>query len=188
MNRNKIVAIAVVVVVIVAVAACIIFVRMYKPRPWYDRPVTYPATMPQSIRSDLANKIAASITAINQNSNDFNDYYDLGIDYKALGDYEGARLLWEYGAKIRPDDFLPRLALGGLYGYFLRDQLKAEFYYKDAIAKDPKQPFSYFQFASYYLDIIQDKTKALAVVNQGLAAIPGNTDLLALKKSITISH
>lgn len=74
---------------------------------------------------------------LQENPDSFNDWLYLGVLKKGVGDYEGARDVWLYGAEIRPKSSTPFANLADLYAYFLNEPAKAEEALKKAIANDP---------------------------------------------------
>lgn len=184
LNRNKIITIGIAVIVIVLGAYLFSRSNLESGMPDFERRIVFPEHIPDSVRVELKTNIETAVSNIKNNPDDFNSWYDLGLYYKAINDIEGARLMWEYGAKIRPDAYLPRLALADLYGFYIRDEGKAKFYFNDAIEKDPKQIGIYFQATTYYRDVLKDVSGALRVVKKGLEENPNDPDLLALKQSL----
>ena len=184
MNKRSTVIAVVALVVVIVIFAFVQSRESADPARFYDRSVTAPESMPEEIRENMLAQIKANIARIDANAEDFNAWYDLGVYYKGVNDYEGARLVWEHAAQIRSDSYAPRVALGDLYGFYLHDKEKAEYYYREAIKADPKQGFSYFQFAVYYRDILNDREKALQIANEGLLAIPADKDLRELRDSL----
>jgi tetratricopeptide (TPR) repeat protein len=119
-----------------------------------------------------------------QTQKDVNALIDLGSHKKAEGDYAGAVEAWVKASKLSPTDYVSLANLGNIYAYYIRDNFKAVDYYTQAIAKGKTVVYLYVQFAEVYLEVIQDKAKALDIVNQGLVNIPNDPTLLQFKESL----
>ena len=121
---------------------------------------------------------------LKKDPSDFSAWLNLAIYQKMAGDYEGAVLSWQYASKIAPTDYIALGNLGNLYAYFLKDNVKSEMYYKEAISRAPMQAYLYEQLGEVYRDILKDKIKALAITELGLSKIPGDQNLIQLKASL----
>ncbi|MFA6078089.1 MAG: hypothetical protein WC724_03700 [Candidatus Paceibacterota bacterium] len=129
-------------------------------------------------------KIMEISSALKKNSNDIASWIDLGSWRKAIGDYEGARLAWEYVTKVRPTDSVANGNLGDLYAYYLKDNKKAETYFLQAIKNEPSSIFLYFKIAEFYRDVVKDTQKAKDIVEQGIAKNPDSQELKDLLSSL----
>ena len=154
--------------------------------PDLNRPVTSPSSVSVSIDALVlaTQKILALQAQLKKTPTDFNSWLDLGMYQKMAGDYDGAVLSWQYASKIIPSSPTPLGNLGNLYAYFIKDNVKAEMYYKEALAQDPSQEYLYTQLAEFYRDILKDFTKAGAIVSAGLARIPNDPNLLQIRDSL----
>lgn len=155
------------------------------PAPSLDRPIVYPADMPAQIKEDNQNKISQIIKNLKANQDSFNDWIDLGLYRKLLGDYEGARQAWEYGSILRPQSPAPFSNLGILYGYYIKDAPKAEKSFLKAVENDPKGINLYFQTYDFYKDVMKDLTKAKAIIETGLKNNPADKDLESMLKELS---
>jgi hypothetical protein len=132
-------------------------------------------------------KILELQALLKKNPADFSAWLDLGIYQKIAGDYAGAVITWTYASKLAPTDYISLGNLGNLYAYFIKDNTKAEMYYKQAISKGSTQAILYVQLAEVYRDIFHDNGKALTIIEQGLKQIPNDANLLRLKASLSTS-
>jgi tetratricopeptide (TPR) repeat protein len=121
---------------------------------------------------------------LKKDPSDFPAWLDLGMYQKMAGDYQGTVISWTYAGRLAPTDYISQGNLGNLYAYFLKDNAKAEMYYKKAIANNGVQAYLYVQLAEVYRDLFKDSAKALAIVNQGLVKIPNNGSLLEVKATL----
>ncbi|MBI4130668.1 hypothetical protein HY468_05095 [Candidatus Roizmanbacteria bacterium] len=145
--------------------------------PSLDRPVNIPESTPPTIKEEITAKIKELSEILKQDSNLFNEWLSLGLLRKNSEDYEGARQAWEYASAIRPKNSVSFSNLGALYGYYLQNLDLAEKNYLKAIENDPKYPYFYLQTADFYLEVRKDKEKAMAILQKGLEAVPGDESL-----------
>jgi tetratricopeptide (TPR) repeat protein len=89
-------------------------------------------------------------SALQKNPDEFAAWLYLGVIKKGVGDYEGARDVFLYAAKIRPQSSTPFANLADLYAYFLNEPEKAEVAIKTAIANDPNDYSFYVALADIY--------------------------------------
>lgn len=157
-----------------------------KPIPNLDRQVivSLGAVITPEATASATPKIKSLQAELKKNQANFSAWIDLGIYQKEAGDYEGASISWNYASKLAPSDFISLGNLGNLYAYFIKDNAKAESYYKQAISKGPTQANLYIQLAEVYVNFFNDKAKALAIINQGLSKIPNDPNLLQIKASL----
>ena len=94
------------------------------------------------------------------------------------GDYAGTRDAYEYLNVIAPSDALPFVNLAGLYGYYLKQPARAIPKYEAAIRLDAMNPAYYLDFANFYREVAQDLPAAERVLEQGLAKIPTDVNLM----------
>jgi len=154
--------------------------------PDLNRPVTVPDSTPAHIKEEMAQEIMRLITLLKQDANLFNEWLDLGLLWKEIRDYEGARDAWEYAGAIRPKNSVSFANLGVLYGYYLTNPVLAEKNYLKALENDPKLPYLYTQVADFYLEVMKNTEKAKSILEKGLQEIPGDEALKAALKNIDI--
>lgn len=145
--------------------------------PSLDRPIVYPDNMDPKIKEDTSIKIAKILGGLRANSDSFNDWIDLGLYRKILGDYEGAGEVWEYASTIRPKSTSAFSNLGVLYGYYLNSPVLAEKNFLRAIGNDPTYLNTYFQVYDFYKDVMKDSSKARAIIEAGLKSSPNSKEL-----------
>lgn len=158
-----------------------------QPIPDLNRPVTNPGSDRVSSEAIvLATKKILELQAqLKKNPDDLSAWLNLGIYQKMAGDYQGASISWQYAGRLVPASHIPFGNLGNLYAYFLKDNAKAEMYYKQAISKGPAQAYLYIQLAEVYINLIPNKlSDAKAVIDQGLKQVPNDPNLLQMKESL----
>lgn len=98
----------------------------------------------------------------------------LGIAYikKLFSNYIGTRDAWEYAKIVSPDSPTAYFNLGELYGYELKDPMKAEENYKSALRLNPYN-FDYYRgLANFYEDVLKTPEKAETILLSALDKIP----------------
>lgn len=157
-----------------------------QPIPDLDRPITISSNAMVTAQATTASTpvIKSLQASLKKNPADFNSWIGLGMSQKEAGDFEGAVISWTYASKLAPNDHISLGNLGNLYAYFIKDNAKAEMYYKQAIAKAPMQVNLYTQLAEVYVNFFGDKAKALAIIEQGLKQLPKDPNLLQVKASL----
>lgn len=152
--------------------------------PNLDKEIVFDGGMTEEVKSILFEKIKTTIVKLKADNKYVDGWIDLGLYRKAIGDYDGAREVWEYAVSISPSNGLPNRNLGDLYGYYLQDAQKAEENFLKAIKKDPEQIEYYFKIVEFYRDIVKDTTRARKVVEKGILLNPNSEELKALLKTL----
>ncbi len=98
------------------------------------------------------------------------DWLNLGIWRKNLGDYEGAEEAWKFVTFIRLNDPVAFNNLGDLYSQYLIDFSKAEKNYLKAIAIAPSQAFFYVKMHEFYRYFVKKPDLALNILEKGVKA------------------
>ena len=132
--------------------------------PDLHRPVIFSLGESVEIQEKIRSKINALIALLQKNPNSFENWNMLALYRNTIGDYEGAEFIWEYLNKTYPGNAISAGNLGFLYGYHLKDPLKAELNYLVAIKSDPSW-VRYVQLFEFYRDVSRDKVKATALLD-----------------------
>lgn len=158
------------------------------PVPDLDREIKIVDNMSKDASIIVADKIKSISDQLKKDSDNLENWLILGIYRKMINDYEGARLAWEYAGAIRPQSGIPFNNLGDLYAYYLKDALKAEKYFLQAIRSEPNNIYFYFKITDFYRDfknVFNDNTKARAILEQGIANNPNtSSDLKKLLQTL----
>jgi len=124
-------------------------------------------------------KIEQISNQLKADANKISLWMELALLRKSIGDYEGARQVWEYVVSISPDYIVPLINLGNLYQFNLNNYLKAEEYMKKVIQKDGAAVDSYYRlYLLYALSYKEKIAEAPKVLLQGLSANPKSIDLM----------
>ncbi len=154
--------------------------------PDLNRPITVQSSA--SLSADAQALMREQITTIEadlkKDPSVLNDWLQLGVDRKIIGDYQGAVLDWNFAGRLTPSDGVSFENLANLYGYYLKDNTKAEANYAQAIKVAPDQTFNYFNAVAFYRDVENNLVKARTIAQQGVSANPSSQELKDLLKSL----
>ncbi len=149
--------------------------------PKLERSISFPASFPEEAQDIIRNKIVTLRQNLKKDSTLVNDWLDLGIQYKTIGDYEGAKEVWEYSSLLSPSNFVSFYNLGDLYHFYLKDYQASEKNYLQVIANKPDYVNSYRAlYDLYHLSYKEKSTLAPTILLKGLDVNKGNVDLLIL--------
>jgi tetratricopeptide (TPR) repeat protein len=135
-----------------------------------NRVVKFPPSFPVEAQQTWRNNLTQIQEGLKKSSRSYDLWLDLGIQWKMIGDYEGARLAWEYAARIQPESFLAFGNLGFLYGFYLHDNVKAEANYRKALANAPQELYLYEQLFDFYHLVLKDPARARSLAAEGKRA------------------
>ncbi len=143
--------------------------------PLLTRPVQYSAGLSLEVKNMLIDKIAKLRASLAKNYGDYGAWMNLALQYKAAGDHDAAREVWEYISRMYPARSTALHNLGDYYYHQLNDYAKAENYYRQAIQADPSQAIDYTSLFELYRDSYKQSTTAAAdALKEGIAHISGN--------------
>ena len=155
-----------------------------KPIPDLDREIVFTDDYPEDMQQVMIENIEKASQELKDDPTFFGNWLYLGLDRKAINDYEGARLAWEYAKLINPNNFVVRGNLGDLYAYYLKDNEKAEENYLKALELGSGQIYLYYKTAEFYQLFLKDNQKAVGIVQMGLQLNPNSQELQSLLTSI----
>lgn len=149
------------------------------PMPDLNRPLTFSADFPAEARPMVEQKVKELTDLINADpQGSIAPWLDLAIEYKMIGDYEGAEHVWAYLVDAYPGDAVAAHNLGNLYHLFMKDYPKAEEYYKVAIQRAPTHAIHYIGLHELYkYSYKQDTSAAADTLKEALQKVPGDADL-----------
>ena len=139
---------------------------------------------------DNAKKIAVAkiqdlSSQLKKDSDNLENWLVLGVYRKIIGDYEGAREVWEYASAIRPQNSISFNNLGELYAYYLKDNKKAGRKLRQSDRKRPVGHLHLPQSFDFYRYVAKDPVKARAILEKGIAANPStSSDLKNLLENV----
>ena len=153
--------------------------------PDYKKPLTFQADVSADVRAVFQHQFDLTIQALDKDKSSFAAWVNLSTLRKGTGDYKGSETILIYVSKLYPKSTVPTDNLGSLYLDFIKDYPKAESNFKASIGNDPHDINAYEQLTSLYTTYgYKDKATARALLQQGLAANPGNQTLLDLQTQL----
>ncbi|MEN9413119.1 MAG: hypothetical protein RLZZ342_206 [Candidatus Parcubacteria bacterium] len=147
------------------------------PAPDFKKPLV--CTAGTDVCASLQTKYSQTQTALTKDSSDFWSWIDLGTLRKAAGDYTGAATVWEFVSKQYPSNPTSFANLGDLYANYLKDTVKAEKNYLASIKNYTENANAYRALFEMY-SAQKATTKAIAILEKGIAANPKMIDLRVL--------
>ncbi len=145
--------------------------------PNLDREIIVTASLDEETKSRAIKSIKEIVAQLKQDYDRREDWLNLGIWRKTIGDYEGARQVWEFVALIRPTDAVPLHNLGDLYAQYLSNFSLAEKYYLAAIAKEPTTAFFYMKLHEFYRYFVKKPDLAENILVKGIKATNNDPSL-----------
>lgn len=147
--------------------------------PDIDRPLVFDSTIPKSAQKQIGDKIENLKKTIKDEPTRIDYWLDLGVQWNIIGDYEGAKIAWEYAVSMNPQDSTIFSNLGKLYHLYLNDFPKSEKNLLKAIENSPNTIAHYHDLHELYRYSYKQDTKlAVEVLLEGLAENPNNVDIL----------
>lgn len=148
------------------------------PAPTLVRSTDFVDTLSPEAKKITISHLESAIATIKKDPKDVMGWIDLGLQRKALGDYEGARDVWEYTKALDPNNIVPWNNLGDLYHFYLKDYKKSEENWKKTITLKPDYMQGYRGLYELYLYSMKEKSGEIPVIlKQGIAKNPEATDL-----------
>lgn len=127
-------------------------------------------------QSPLKEQAALKIQELQQNLKKdpsvFMDWIELGLTFSSVGDYKAAIPAYEYAAALRPKSSLPLANMGFVYGWHLKEPLKAEAAYTKALEISPGEWYINQQLFELYRDVMGDHKKARFFAETQMKTVP----------------
>jgi len=146
-----------------------------------DRDVVISIEMTDERKEKLLGDVAQVKSDLEANSDNLQNWIQLGLLFKAGGDYEGARNIWEHASVIRPSNSISFHNLGDINHYYLKNFEEAEKNYLKAIDNAPSQLFTYNNLYELYKFSYEGKmNKAEKILLRGINSNPMDPYLMIL--------
>lgn len=149
-----------------------------------DKSIVQPKNAVPEMFKKTETSIKGFIAKLREKPGDFGGWLDLGTYRKMIEDYIGAKEAWENAAILAPKNALPLSNIGSLYGYYLKNNVKAEEYYLASIRVEPSSGFWYYQAFNFYREVMNDPIKAKNIIEEGLKNNPYDEDLKTILNSL----
>lgn len=143
--------------------------------PDLNKPVVITASLSEENQTFARSEIANLVAVLKKDSDAYNEWMSLALYRKMIGDYDGAREIWEYTAVIRPNEAVSFHNLGNLYATELRDNVKAESYFLKAIDRGTALGYVYYAAYEFYRYYKKDLPAAKKILDRGIAALDSET-------------
>ncbi len=141
-----------------------------KQMPDLDREIIIKEKLSEESENRAITEIKTISGKLKKDYDNREDWLNLGIWRKTIGDYEGAREAWEFVTLIRPNDPVAFHNLGDLYAQYIIDFSKAENNYLAAIARAPETTFYYVKLYEFYRYFVRKPDSAENILIQGIKA------------------
>lgn len=159
-----------------------------KPKypPYTGRDPKEVRPVPEEVKlftEDQKKKIYAEVEnygdAVKKDPDFFNGWVQGGLLKKVIGDFEGARDMWEYAGIIRPQNSTSFANMGELYWRYLPNFPKSELNFRTAIKNKPVEFSAYVSLSDlYFYSYAAKASLADDVLLEGLAANPREINLM----------
>jgi len=144
------------------------------PAPSLDRELVFPETFPADARVVLEQNTKTVKDNLRETPTDYSSWLDLAIQYKTVGDHEGAEEVWVYLTKAAPTLSVAYHNLGNMYHLDLKEFEKAEENYKKAIELAPNEIIHWFGLHELYrYSYKTDSSLAVKVLEDALDQFKG---------------
>ena len=152
--------------------------------PDLNRPIEFLVELPVELQNIYRTRIEKLTADLVLDSSAVGNWIDLGIQRKGIGDYEGAREIWEYINGVSPLNNVSFFNLGDLYHFYLKDFEKAEQNF--LISKQNSLTYSFVYrglHELYKYSYKQDTSSAVDILLEGLENTNNDPDLMVLLAS-----
>ena len=149
--------------------------------PSLERPIVIPDVFDAETGKIIRERMEASISVLQNDQQNLNQWLSLAMNRKIIHDYEGAKEIWEFVAIVTPSNAISFGNLGELYHLYLKDYVRSEVNYKKALELEPEN-ISYYRglFELYKYSYRQNTNTAADILIKGLEEIPEHVELLVL--------
>lgn len=104
--------------------------------------------------------------ALKYNPGDYDLYYNMGIAYTRLNDFQNAKICYEKAANLNHELYAAKYNLGQI-ALIYRDIEAAEKYFTECLYSDELEPNAYFELSKIYM-LKGEREKAISFVNKAI--------------------
>ena len=151
------------------------------PAPSLDRPVNFPADFSPDAQRLFVDTMAKTKATLEEEPRNVSAWLDLAIQYRMVGDHEGALEIWEYISALYPQEGISLHNIAEYYFHTTKDYAAAESYYLRSISVAPSLSQNYFDLADMYQYVYKQGTSAAVdILKKGIRNVeqPSNVDLV----------
>lgn len=145
--------------------------------PDLSKPIVIKTNLPEYVKKETIEKINALSNSLKKDYDSLEEWLEIGLLRKLIGDYDGARDAWEFAALIRPKDPVSRHNLGFIYWQNFKDYKKAEENYLKAIENNSRDIGAYIDLSNVYYFSLKDTARAKEILDKGLKNNPRNEEI-----------
>ncbi len=145
--------------------------------PSLDRAFVFPDHIPAEAHAGYLKKHNDTIAALRTNPSSIPDWFNLAIEYRTVGDYEGAVEVYEYVSAANPTEPISVRNLGEYYFHNVKDYVRAEEYYRRSIAIDSTMSVNYSDLHEMYRYATNEPEKAVQILEEGIKNIERNESI-----------
>jgi len=146
-------------------------------KPSLNRTFVVPDSYPAQAAKLMTEKIAGLISDLKKDSSSYENWSDLAMRFKMIGDYKSAEEIWVYLSKAAPKAPDAFINLGDLYTYYLHDNAKAEPMFLKAVADAPRSVEGYRRIVDFYVTARNDKASAMKFLKNSIGKYPRDRSL-----------
>lgn len=151
------------------------------PAPTLIRSTEFKSTLTPEMKAIVISRIDTLVDGLKKDPKNVGDWIMLGVNRKTLGDYEGARIVWEYVKVVSPNDIVAYNNLGDLYHFYLKDYKKSEENWKKVILIKQDYIQGYSGLVDLYKYSMKERIgETPALLNGGIAKNPDAVDLVVM--------
>ncbi|HEY4517151.1 MAG TPA: hypothetical protein VJG64_04370 [Candidatus Paceibacterota bacterium] len=151
------------------------------PAPNHKLPLTFNSSVSVDQRAVLNARLALVQAALTSNAYDMSSWIELGGLHETAGDYDSARIVWEYVSKQWPGNSISFNNLGDLYMNYIHDYQAAESNYLKQIQNSSSDVNAYRALFTLYTQLYKQGTSAAEdILKRGIAVNPKAYDLQVL--------
>ncbi|HEY4514242.1 MAG TPA: tetratricopeptide repeat protein [Candidatus Paceibacterota bacterium] len=134
-----------------------------------------------SYRERIISDLNKTIAALKKDESSYQDWIYLGLYWKILGDFEGAKEVWNYATTLAPSEEVAYINLANLYDLSLKNYAQAEIYYKKGLAMNPANTDTYRNLHEMYRYRYKQTTnEAENALKSGIERNPEALDLYVM--------
>lgn len=147
-------------------------------QPDLNRKVVFGAGIPPAVQTNIQKHIDDDVALLKADNLNAGAWLDLGVWYHSANDFDAARTIWEFLTKVAPKDATSFENLGRMYHFDTQDFAKAESYFKQSIAINPKSLSAYQElFELYTLSYKTNTTAGVDIIHAAEKVFPAEPGL-----------
>jgi tetratricopeptide (TPR) repeat protein len=140
--------------------------------------VAFDQTLPAEAQRAIQEKVDGTVAALEDTPYDGNLWMELALYYHSGGDFARARTVWEFMIAVDPNNVTALGNLGRLHHFQLKEYVRAEEYFNQAMSVNPDRPEAYYElFDLYRYSYKQDTTAAVDIMKRAGTQFPDDINV-----------